>query len=118
VLSSLPADCYSTPPRNPIRYPREFRRNSTVAEFIPKPGTEALESIKETIKDIPSPICLIPGFLDVNVEDGILSFANVLSLRTDLYDTRFLIHRFTPVHHSPKQRVSDPIPSDLPITPK
>ena len=55
---------------NPIRHPREFRRNSIVAESIAKPGTEAPEPIQEeTFKDIPSRVCLIPGFLDVNVDD-------------------------------------------------
>lgn len=103
---------------NPIRHPLEFRRNSTVAESITKPVTEAPESIQEeTIKGILSPICLISGFLDAN-GDGILFFDNVYPLKTGLYDPRFLLHRFTPFHHSPKELVSRGIPSDLPITPK
>ena len=103
---------------NPIRHPLQFRRNSAVAESITKPVREAPESIQEeTIKGILFPICLIPGFLDAN-GDGILFFDNVYPLKTGLYDPRFLLHRFTPFHHSPKQLVSRGIPSDLPITPK
>jgi len=111
--------------RHPFRFPPrnllQFRPNTTVAEPIPKHVNESPESIEEeTIRGTLSPLNQLTktsGFLDAN-GDGILFFDNVYPLKTALYDPRFLLHRFTPFSHAPKQLVSQGIPPDLPITPK